>query len=144
MIGKFVIPKNMNAIQYQVLRYLPDSVTGEFVNLGVVAYDPAGRSLSSEFINCADRITGFFPGVDGNYLLELIKQINQHLVELEDTWQTSSNMDKAISIGSFTGTVLPKDDSSLIFSEVNGTLGLSSRDVAKNLFERIVRRYIID
>ena len=45
MIGKFVQPKNMNAIQYQVLRYLPDSVTGEFVNLGVVAYDPAGRIL---------------------------------------------------------------------------------------------------
>ena len=134
----------MNAIQYQVLRYLPDRVTGEFVNLGVVAYDPAGRSLSAEFINCADRIIAFFPGDDGNYLLELIKQINQHLVELEDTWQTSSNMDRAISIKSFTGTVLPKDDSSLIFSEVNGTLGLTSRDVAKDLFERIVRRYIID
>jgi nickel-dependent lactate racemase len=134
----------MNAIQYQVLRYLPDRVTGEFVNLGIVGYDPAGRSLSAEFINCADRITGFFPGVHGNYLLEIIKQINQHLVELEDTRQTSSNMDKAISIESLTRTVLPKDDSSLIFSEVNATLGLTSRDVAKNLYKRIVRRYIID
>ena len=104
---------------------------------------PAGKSLSSEFINCADRIIRFFCGVDGNYLLELIKQINQHLVELEETWQTSSNMDRTISIESFTGTVLPKDDSSLIFSEVNGTLGLSSEDVAKDLYERIVQRYII-
>jgi len=60
MIGKFVQPKNMNAIQYQVLRYLPDRVTGEFVNLG------------------------------------------------------------------------------------KGTLGITSRDVAKDLYERIVRRYIID
>jgi hypothetical protein len=144
MISKFAIPKNMNAIQYQVLRYLPDRVTGEFVNLGVVAYDPAGTSVSSEFINCADRIICVFPGVEGNYLLEVITQIKQHLVELEETWQTSSNTDRTISIEFFTGTVLPKDDSSLIFSEVNGTLGLTSRDVAKDLYERIVRRYIID
>jgi hypothetical protein len=86
----------------------------------------------------------FFPGVDGNYLPELLKQINQHLVELEETWQTSSDIDTTLSIESFTRTVLPKDDSSLIFPDVNGTLDLSSRDVAKDLFERIVRRYIID
>ena len=143
MIGKFVNSINMNTIQYQVLHYLPDSVSGEFANLGVVAYDAGERSFSSEFINCTDRIVMFFPGVAGNYLQKLIKQINQQLVELEETWLTNSHMDRALSIESFTAAVLPVDDSSLAFSEIKRALDHSSRAAVNDLFERIVRKWHI-
>ena len=41
----------MITIQYQILRYLPDRVSGEFVNLGIVAFDSSKKILKSKFIN---------------------------------------------------------------------------------------------
>ncbi len=39
----------MNTYQYQVLRFPPDRVSGEFVNLGAVVFDPGQMKLISHF-----------------------------------------------------------------------------------------------
>ncbi len=141
MFGIFVQSKSMNTIQYQILRYLPDRVSGEFVNLRVVAYDPSTRFLESEFTNRLERILCVFPGVDGAYLVKVIRTIKKHLNELALKWQAETTLDDNPSIETITGAVLPKDDSSLIFSAVKSTLDVSAQATVSDLFSRITNSH---
>lgn len=93
MFGIFVQSKSMTTIQYQILRNLPDKVSGEFVNLGVVAYDPSARSLESEFISKSGRISCIFPDINGSYLIKLVKTIKEHLNELSFNLQDEATRD---------------------------------------------------
>lgn len=131
----------MNTIQYQILRYLPNRVSGEFVNLGVVAYDPSARSLESEFINTSERILYFFPGINGAYLIKLVKTIKEHLNELSFGLQAETSVGDNLSIETITRTVLPKDDSSLIFSEAKSILDVSAGTAVSDLFSGIANSY---
>jgi len=69
----------MITIQYQILRYLPDRVSGEFVNLGIVAFDSSNKILKSKFINKIGKISSFFPNINSRYLIKSIKTIQQDL-----------------------------------------------------------------
>lgn len=133
----------MSTIQYQILRYQPDRVSGEFVNLGIVAYDPSTRSLESEFINKSERILCFFPGINGAYLIKLVKTIKEHLNELSLRLWVETTLDDNLSIETITRTVLPKDDSSLIFSEAKSILDISVRTTISGLFSRFANSYQI-
>jgi len=116
-------------------------VSGEFVNLGVVAYDPSARSLESEFINTSERILCFFPGINSAYLINLVKAIKEHLNELSLKLQAETSVGYNLSIETITRTVLPKDDSSLIFSEAKHILDVSARSTASDLFSRFANSY---
>jgi len=50
----------MNAYEYQVLRFLPDRVSGEFVNVGLVLYHPETGFLRAGFLRSVSRVTAFF------------------------------------------------------------------------------------
>jgi len=137
MFDKFV--NNMNPIQYQILRYLPDRVSGEFVNLGVATYDQASRTLRSEFVVKTERISCLFPGLDCTYLENAVGAIKKHLDELSCPEQTANELAHYLSIENFTQTALPVDDSSLFFSEIKCTLDVSVDTAAFDLFERFTR-----
>ena len=141
MFDIFVHSKSMTTIQYQILRYLPDRVSGEFVNLGVVAYNPSVRSLESEFINKSERILCFFPGNDGAYLIRLVKMIKKNLDEISFMLQAKTTFGDYPSIETITRTVLPKDDSSLTFGEVKSILDVSARTTVSDLFSRFANSY---
>src|SRR5258708_29132149 len=69
----------MITIQYQILRYLPDRVSGEFVNLGIVAFDPSTGTLKSKFITKIGKISGFFPNINSRYLVKSVNTIQDDL-----------------------------------------------------------------
>lgn len=129
----------MNPIQYQILRYLPDMVSGEFVNLGVVTYDQASRTLRSEFAVRTERISCLFPGVDCTYLENAVNAIKKHLDELSCRGQTANELANYLSIENLTQAALPVDDSSLFFSEIKCTLEVSVDTATCDLFERFTR-----
>ncbi|EHM7982831.1 DUF3037 domain-containing protein [Elizabethkingia anophelis] len=131
----------MKKFQYQVVRYRHDRVTGEFVNVGIIVYEPASGFVDSQFISKYSRITQFFENVDGNYLIKILKQFKKefeyHSVSYKGLF---SNTYK--SINDISGMILPKDDSSLFCSEVFTAIDLDLKIAMSDLFERIVDRYI--
>ena len=61
----------METFQFQLLRYVPDSIKNEFVNIGVVLLDDLGRSLGVRMASETDlrRVRCVHPGAD----LELLR-----------------------------------------------------------------------
>jgi hypothetical protein len=50
----------MKTYQYQIIRYLHDRVTGDFINVGVIVYAPDYQYLNCKIIAKYGRITSFF------------------------------------------------------------------------------------
>ena len=128
----------MKTIQYQVLRYLPDRVSGEFVNLGMVAFDSQSKILQSKFINKIGNISGFFPNTNSRYLIKSVKTIQHHLELFSQRLTTEISFDKIESLDQITSQVLAKDDSALIFSEIKKTLDIDIQSAINDLFPRFV------
>lgn len=134
----------MKALQYQVLRYLPDRVSGEFVNLGVVLYNPQDKMLRGKFIGKIGKISEFFPEVNSRYLVKSVKSIQQSVAEISRQLESEFEFEKYSSLDSITKQVLPKDDSALIFSEVKKTLDINTEVAVKDLFSRLVKIQVTD
>ncbi|MBL7769303.1 MAG: DUF3037 domain-containing protein [Flavipsychrobacter sp.] len=134
----------MKTLQYQVLRYLPDRVSGEFVNLGVVLYDAQDKILRGKFISKIGMISEFFPEVNSRYLIKCIKSIQQSIAEISRQLESEFEFEKYTSLDGITKQVLPKDDSALIFSEVKRTLDINAEVAVRDLFSRFVRIHVID
>lgn len=133
----------MTTIQYQILRYLPDRVSGEFVNLGIVAFDPANGTLKSKFINKIGKISGFFPNTNSRYLVKSVKTIQDDLDTYSKRLQSEFLFKKVDSLEEITKSVLPKDDSALIFSETKKALDVSAEATVDDLYSRFVSVYCI-
>ena len=122
----------MITIDYKILRYLPDRVSGEFVNLGVVAYEHTTGTLRSEFVSKAEKVACLFPDVDHDFLEKAVQAIKTHL----DGLSAGSMFGNKFSLEEITGMVLPEDDSSLLFSETKRTLDTSAESAAAYLCSR--------
>lgn len=131
----------MKKIQYQVLRFLPDRVSGEFVNVGVVAYDQDVRILLGKFIDKAGTINNLFPSINGRHLIKSIKlinnKVNQMAVRLKDEFHFST----ISSIDEVTSAILPNDDSSLYFSEIKFALDINVDSCAEYFYTRCVLKH---
>ncbi len=71
----------MTPFQYQVLRYVHDCVTGEFVNAGLVLLAPQGRELRAQVLHKAQRVSRFFHGINGRRLLATLRDIERQCRE---------------------------------------------------------------
>jgi Protein of unknown function (DUF3037) len=128
----------MKTLQYQILRYLPDRISGEFANLGIVALDQQNRILKSKFISRIGNISCFFPDINSRFLLSTIKTIQHDLQLISERSKDELSFDKFDSIEQVTGKVLAKDDSALLFSEIKKTLDVDIETTVDDLFSRFV------
>ncbi len=127
------------AYSYSVLRYVHDTLTGEFVNVGLIMYSPQKSFAKFVTKSTFSRITGVFPTVDiddfkllTNSLKKRFKYVYEKKIANCDLW------DKQCSLGEILSDMIPKDDSSLLWSPI-------SHGVSSNLemdFEKIFSRQI--
>ena len=54
----------MKNYQYQILRYYPDVVAEEFINVGIVFFIPEERKLISKIIENSSRLGALYHGID--------------------------------------------------------------------------------
>ena len=135
-------PEAMKTLHYQIVRYIHDQVTGEFVNIGVIVYQPEVQFLQAKFINRFSRITQFFNNVNGNHLLSTLRLFNQKLnLESERLSELFSDHRSLVEI---TSSILPKDDSALVCSELMYGIDLKPDSFLEDNFERMVNKYIDD
>jgi len=132
----------MNTYQYQVLRFLPDRVSGEFVNLGVVVYDATSKQLAGNFYQKITRVSSFFPTVNSRYLASVVKFIHKEFETIRMRFHSEMSFESIDSLADITKTVLPKDDSALFFTETKKLLEISIDVAMRDLYERFVLNYV--
>jgi hypothetical protein len=134
----------MKKFQYQTLRYMPDRLSGEFVNLGVVLLVLEPQDLYFRFYNRTGRLHNFFPGVNSLFVKQTINKIEAGLLKLKESFLTPLFTERVNNLEGLTAQVLAKDDSSLFFSEVKMVLDVEGEILLHELFERLITRHVID
>lgn len=130
----------MKKYQYQVIRYMHDQFTGEFVNVGIILYSPEDSFLQIKVIKRYSRISQFFGGINGDFLLGTLRKFEEIIKEIAIELKTISNPYKRVD--EITAKILVKDDSALqlsteIFSGIDIDLNIALYDI----FDRLVQKY---
>ncbi|MGB4846494.1 MAG: DUF3037 domain-containing protein [Saprospiraceae bacterium] len=129
----------MIAYQYQILRYRPDQVSGEFANVGIVMYSKEQRFLMCKVIPHIGRVHQMFPNVHSRPFISSLKHISDLLNTIGTRIKNELDLHFKHSLEQITGTVLTPDDSSVYFTEVNTGIDLSLDNAFEDLFIRMVR-----
>jgi len=128
----------MKTFQYQVLRFLPDRVSEEFLNMGVVVYDPRSGKLAVEFIEKTGRLPQIFPESNTRNVLRTIKHISSRLKAIANQLTKEIQFEKFTEISDITTKALPKDDSALFFTVPENILDIDIDAVSTYLFDRLI------
>jgi hypothetical protein len=133
----------MKPYYYQVLRYVHDQFTGEFVNLGVIVYSPEHDFLKAKMTSRFSRITSLFPEAKGKFIVEsarlLENRINQKIApQLVQLFHPSTNLEQ------ITSSILKRDDSALQLTSVQKAVDIDLEAAVNYLFESLVNKYLPD
>lgn len=131
----------MKPYYYQILRYVHDQFTGEFVNLGVIVYSPENGFLKAKVTNRFTRLTSLFPEAKGKFVVDSAKflenNINQKVSpQLIQLFHPSTNLEQ------ITSAILKKDDSALRLSSVQKGIDIDLNSAVYHLFESLVNKYL--
>lgn len=130
------------AYTYTVLRYVHDTATGEFVNVGVALYSREARYASAQCRTTFGRLSKTFPGMDGEAFKNVMRYIQSQLEELGDKIRNELPLEGLPkSVMEIVHRILPADDSSLQWSAEGGGLTENPLQTLESLFDRLVTRY---
>lgn len=127
---------------YVSLRYVHDVVTGEFANIGVVLYAPDERLLEARFTTSYERLNAIFLKIDNAHFRALMRYLTNRFEEIGEDLQNSLDLLPVGGIAQLVRQVLPPDDSSLQWSEVGGGFTEDAEETLRQLFARLVERYV--
>lgn len=123
---------------------MPDRVAGEFVNLGIIAFDPLSKTLNGRFISKIGKISAFFPHVNSRYLVKSVGHIEEYLERISVQLSSEFSFETKTSLSEITQSVLPNDDTSLIFTEVKYALDINVQATVTDFFNRFVKGHEIE
>lgn len=127
--------------QYQIIKYVHDQFTGEFVNAGVVIYSPESRFLKSKVINRCSRINSLFPNANGRFVLRLLRNLESEIFSVAN--QLTELFKPSTDLNSITSDILPNDNSALQLSEVKLALDIDLDIALNDLYKDLVEKYIL-
>lgn len=128
--------------QYQVLRYQPDKVGEEFMNLGVVAFDPEAKEVGMRHLDSVKRLSAFFPAGNNTYIKSMVKALAEAMEQVNDRVKSELDLAGVSELSGVTRQLLPNRDSALYFSEVRTGVGVGLNDALDDLYDRMVTRYL--
>lgn len=108
---------------------------------GLVFYQPQTKFLKARFINKYSRISQFFGDINGNYLLATLKQFEKEVEIIAKRLESADLFTEYKSIFEITNSILPKDDSSLVCSEILEGVDIKAEAAFDDLFDRLINRY---
>lgn len=126
---------------YCVLRYVHDTTSTEFVNVGVVLYAPDARYLSALCRTTYGRLSKVFPGVNAEHFKSLMHYIEARLGEQGARVASELPLTTPSNVLEFAHSILPRDDSSLQWSPAGSGRTDDPAVALERLFERMVSRY---
>jgi hypothetical protein len=128
----------MKKYQYQIVSYIHDRVTSEFVNIGIVVFNPESSYLKSKFITKYGRISQFFNEINGHALLSTLKQIEKCIIKKAKEPISSKNLEE------ITNSILAKNDGAITFSGIYYGVDVEFDAALEGLFERMINKYTDD
>jgi hypothetical protein len=131
----------MKNYQYQILRYYPDVVAEEFINLGIVFFIPEERKLISKILENSSRLKSLYPGIDSKFVNKLLRNINTWLNTKGKESLDQLNHSDFSSIDTITHSILSPNDSSLRFSDVRSGITLTMNQTVEDMFIRYVTKF---
>ncbi len=130
----------MENYQYQVIRYVHDHFTGEFVNVGIILYSKENQFLSCKTVRKYQRITHLFPESDGKWIVKVLKSIEQAVEaecrKLEDLFSPSEQLDLV------TNKLFPNDNNAFRLTGPIAAIDLDLNAALNDLFSQLVEKYI--
>ncbi|MCF2494453.1 DUF3037 domain-containing protein [Dyadobacter chenhuakuii] len=129
----------MKKYQYQIIRYLHDRVTGEFINVGVIVYAAEDQYLNCKVITKYGRITSFFPGANGKAILKSLRHFEKEIARAK--LQFSGLFPTPEDLAEITRAILPNDDSSLTLTEVKKGIDLDFNKSLADLYRLLVTKW---
>lgn len=126
---------------YTVLRYIHDTTSGEFVNVGVVVMSSENGTFETIFKTNSVRVKNVFPTLNG-------KSYRSRMLKLKSSFESLKRQtDEELPINSdkklleLVHSVLPKDDSSLQWGGVGSGISNDLKKTVATLYERFVSKY---
>lgn len=108
----------MKTYEYQILRYIPDQVSGEFLNVGILMFGPKERTFCYEFINLRQRLSAAFYGIESTHIMRKLKILQEELEDIEKQQSGNLQLGDVSSVTFYSTQILKRDDSALQFTEV--------------------------
>ena len=127
---------------YALLRYVHDVATGEFVNVGVVIYAPTIGYFDYQVRRSRGRIFDVVPDLKASSLKAVVRTLTRRLDELTSSTRMALKYgDSAKSFEQLVASVLPKDDSALIWANSGTGVAANVPKVLERLYERYAAKY---
>ena len=128
--------------RYAVLRFIPDTLTQEFVNIGVVVFSYTASYFKASLNNRYGRISNLFHGIDGNHYRRVIHSIEHSIEKIQQSWQQGKLFTTVPEdFSELLNQVLPPDDSSLSFMITGGGIAEELDQELAELYSRLVTKY---
>ncbi len=132
--------------EYQILRYVHDQASGEFVNVGIVIFEPKTKLLKARVLNKFSRISTFFEEINGYYLLNTLKHFQKEVESIHDDFAFFNSSEFLLAkeptgLNLITGKIILNDDSALQLTGVKKGLDVNLEAALDDLFERLVDKY---
>lgn len=131
----------MHKYTYTLLRYIHDTATGEFVNVGVAVHCPEEKFVGAKCRKTYGRIARTFPGIDGDAFKASMRFIERRFDEQATSLRKELPLDGKESVIEFARSVVPADASSLQWSPIKGGITNNAEAMLEHLYERMVSRY---
>lgn len=126
---------------YSVLRYVHDTTTGEFVNVGVALYAPEARYASAVCRSTYGRLNKVFPGINPDHFKSLMRHIQARFEEMGEQFNTQLPLNRVSTVEELAHRILPADDSSLQWAPMGSGRSADPANALEHLFDRMVMRY---
>lgn len=126
---------------YTVLRYVHDTVTGEFVNVGVALHAHETGYLSAICRTTYRRVSAAFPGLKGEHFRAVMRHVQASFEQMGERLSTEAKTTGSQSLLDIARGVLPSDDSSFQWGPEGVGLAADPSQKLEALFSRMVMRY---
>ncbi len=130
----------MKKYQYQLVQYVHDHFTNEFVNLGVIVYAHDHQYLNCKMVNRHARIKAMFPHANGRFIDKVLKSIEisvkQKAKELGGLFRVPEQLE------TITSSILPKDNSGIQLTPVKYALDIELDAALTDLYKQLVDKYM--
>lgn len=131
--------------QYSVLRYVHDSVTGEFLNVGLAMYSAKTLYFQVRLQPLYRRVTATFPDADGEFFKQYISRLQTVADAVAADIASGQLMlldQLPASLEPLLSRMLYPDDSSMQFGRVYGGAAEDLDSVFADLYARLIERHL--
>jgi hypothetical protein len=131
--------------QFTVLRYIHDSFTGEFLNVGLALYSQSPAFFRAKFLPKYGRVTGAFPEADGEFYRNYICRLQAKADDLADkvnSKQISYENWLPDRVEELLVQILPVDDSAIQFGPTQGGMANDLEETFEDLYFRMVEAHL--